>query len=75
VEVSLFQYLTYTTEKPEKNAVETYMRAYGSYQAGLEAFVSDLEQSGLKLETFVRKINSEGLPPVGSIEYFKPDFI
>lgn len=75
VEVSLFQYLTYTTEKPEKNAVETYMRAYGSYQAGLEAFVSDLERSSLKLETFVRKVNLEGILPVGSLEYFKPDFI
>jgi hypothetical protein len=67
--------LTYTTEKPEKNAVETYMRAYGSYQAGLEAFVSDLERSSLKLETFVRKVNLEGILPVGSLEYFKPDFI
>ncbi|MBL7879269.1 MAG: TraG family conjugative transposon ATPase, partial [Chryseobacterium gambrini] len=30
-EVSLEQYLTYTTEKPEKSAVEYYVQHYGSY--------------------------------------------
>jgi len=75
VENSIFQYLTYTTEKPEKAAVETYTKTYGTYQKGLEAFVSDMEKSGLPLDVFVRKINSEGLPAAGSTEYFKPDFV
>lgn len=75
VEVSLFQYLTYTTEKPEKNAVETYMKAFGSYQAGLEAFVSDLEKSGLSLNAFITRVNQDGLPTANTKEYFKPDFI
>ncbi len=60
VENSIYQYLTYTTEKPEKNAVEIYVRANGSYQKGLEAFVSDLEQSGLSLPAFVGQINQKG---------------
>lgn len=75
VEVSIFQYLAYTTEKPEKSAVETYAKAYGTYQAGLEAFVFDLTKSGQPLENFVLRINKEGLPAADSLEYFKPDFV
>jgi len=74
VENSIYQYLTYTTEKPEKAAVEIYANTYGTYQKGLVAFVSDLEKSGLPMETFVRKVNSNGSPLNSSIEYFKPDF-
>lgn len=61
VEVSLYQYLTYTTEKPEKRAVETYMKHYGSYQKGLEAFVSDLQASGKPLSNFVTAVNYGGV--------------
>lgn len=60
VEVSLQQYLTYTTEKPEKNAVEKYADHYGSYPAGLDAFVADMERSGLPLGKFVTLINKTG---------------
>lgn len=57
VEVSLKQYLTYTTEKPEKLAVECYVRALGSYPQGLDAFVSDLKRSALPLANFVVLVN------------------
>lgn len=60
VEVSIFQYLTYTTEKPEKNAVEKYVALYGNYPAALTAFVDDLKQCGLKLEAFVKQVNDTG---------------
>jgi len=59
VEVSMFQYLTFTTEKPEKTAVESYVARFGSYPAGLEAFISDLEQSGLGLAGFIKQVNAE----------------
>ncbi|RYZ42820.1 MAG: conjugal transfer protein TraG, partial [Sphingobacteriales bacterium] len=58
VEVSLFQYLCYTTEKPEKTAVETYLRLYGDFKAALEAFIADFSASGLRLEQFVERINN-----------------
>ena len=74
VEVSLFQYLAFTTEKPEKSAVETYAEHYGDYQSGLEAFVADMEKSGLALEAFVKKVNRNNAPLEISQEYFKPDF-
>ena len=57
VEVSLKQYLTYTTEKPEKTAVEYYASLYGSYPAGLDAFVSDLQSSGKSLSAFITHVN------------------
>lgn len=57
VEVSLHQYLCYTTEKPEKNAVELYVSRYGSYRAGLDGFVADLQASGLTLAKFVAQVN------------------
>lgn len=61
-EVSVEQYLTYTTEKPEKSAVEIYTRHYGTYPEGLDAFVSDLKKSGLSLGDFVTAVNQEGKP-------------
>jgi len=57
VEVSLAQYLTYTTEKPEKLAVETYVDHYGSYPKGIEMFIHDLKRSELGLPHFVGLIN------------------
>ena len=57
VEVSIFQYLCYTTEKPEKSAVESYVRQHGNYRDGLMAFVADLQLSGLQLGEFVSKVN------------------
>ena len=64
VEVSLHQYLAYTTEKPEKSAVEIYANAFGSYPKGLDAFVADMKSSGLSLGDFVTKVNMEGRPLV-----------
>lgn len=63
VETALSQYLTYTTEKPEKNAVEKYVSAYGNYPDALRAFAADLQASGLQLEAFVKQVN-EGDGPI-----------
>ena len=57
VEVSLQQYLTYTTEKPEKSAVERFTNKYGSYPEGLDAFVAALAASGLSLPAFITRVN------------------
>jgi conjugation system TraG family ATPase len=62
VEVSLHQYLTYTTEKPEKSAVEIYTWALGTYRKGLDAFVDDLRKSGLPMEQFIAAVNKNGKP-------------
>jgi conjugation system TraG family ATPase len=62
VEVSLQQYLTYTTEKPEKSAVESYTSRFGSYPDGLEAFISDFKESGISLPAFISQVNQKQQP-------------
>lgn len=57
VEVSLHQYLTYTTEKPEKSAVESYTSRFGSYPEGLDAFIRDFKDSGKSLSAFISQVN------------------
>jgi conjugation system TraG family ATPase len=60
VEVSLHQYLTYTTEKPEKSAVERYTGKYGSHEDGLDAFIADFKRSGKSLSAFITQVNLTG---------------
>ncbi|MFA6084765.1 TraG family conjugative transposon ATPase [Mucilaginibacter sp.] len=62
VEVSLQQYLTYTTEKPEKSAVESYTSRFGSYPDGLDAFISDFKESGKSLPAFISQVNQKQQP-------------
>lgn len=62
VEVSLHQYLTYTTEKPEKAAVEIYIDHYGNYEEGLDHFVADFKDSRTELNRFFSLINQLGIP-------------
>lgn len=56
-EVSLEQYLTYTTEKPEKRAVNYYLEAVGNYDQALELFVSDLKRFKDSLGNMVSLVN------------------
>ena len=42
-EVSLEQYLTYTTEKPEKSALEYYVKEYGNFDKALEIFTEQVK--------------------------------
>ena len=56
-EVSIEQYLTYTTEKPEKSAIEYYVQKYGSYDEALMKIVSDLKDFGDSLENLVSLVN------------------
>lgn len=62
VEVSIFQYLTYTTEKPEKSAVEIYVNYFGSYEKGLNAFVPEMRAINANISTFCGYINKLGVP-------------
>jgi hypothetical protein len=73
VEVSLHQYLTYTTEKPEKAAVEIYTSHYGGYESGIDRFVSDWKQSGVALDRFFALINERGVPLESKFQYQTTD--
>ena len=56
-EVSLAQYMTFTTEKPEKTAFEVYLRFYSDFELALENFLSDLKSSGRSLNQMVKEVN------------------
>ena len=62
VEVSIYQYLTFSTEKPEKSAVEVYVNHYGASHLALDNFVYDLTMSEMNLPAFVTHINQKGQP-------------
>jgi conjugation system TraG family ATPase len=62
VEVALAQYLTFTTEKPEKAAVEIYTSHFGTYPEGLDAFLADLAGSRKSLPEFITAVNQHGKP-------------
>jgi hypothetical protein len=62
VEVSLHQYLTFSTEKPEKSALEVYNEHFSSYQKALDLFIADFHTSKLSLGAFVSHINQNGQP-------------
>ena len=47
-EVSLEEYLTYTTEEPEKIKVQEYSRKYGSLRKGITALAAELRQGSAK---------------------------
>ena len=57
VEVSLAQYLSYTTEKPEKVAVGFYVAFYKSYTEAIHNFIKDLKSLNVPLNEFVQLIN------------------
>lgn len=57
VEVSRPQYYVYTTEKPEKNAVQVYADHYGNYPLALQHFLGDMDRSGQSPGEFIKHIN------------------
>ena len=56
-EVSLEQYLTYTTEKPEKIAIEYYANHCDNYDEALQLFVKDFQNLDDKMENMVGLVN------------------
>jgi conjugation system TraG family ATPase len=62
VEVAMEQYLTFSTEKPEKSAVEIYAHHYGSYPKGLDAMVANMRTLQLPLPEMVSRVNKAGTP-------------
>lgn len=58
VEVPIEEYLTYTTERSEKEALQVYLNFYEKYEEAMDIFVSDMKESGLELPAFVKKINT-----------------
>lgn len=58
VEVPLHEYLTYTTERSEREALEIYLHRYGDMETALTNLVNDQQRSGLSLPKFIKSINN-----------------
>ncbi|MDR2126799.1 MAG: DUF87 domain-containing protein [Prevotellaceae bacterium] len=56
-EVSIYEYFTYTTEKPEKDAMQVYLKVYKRFQPALEAFVNDLLNTKVEKSEFCTIVN------------------
>ena len=56
-EVSLEQYLTYTTEKPEKSALEYYVKQYGNFDKALEVFTAQVKTFEDDMGSMVSLVN------------------
>lgn len=56
VEVSPFEYFTFTTERIEKDALSYYQKIYGDYQTALEIFISDMKESKIGQGEWVRLV-------------------
>ena len=70
-EVSLFQYLAFTTEKPEKNAISIYKDVYKSYEEAIKRFIEDMLYTGLSLPKFTQLVNSLDAIPTDEIKKSK----
>ena len=64
VEVSIEQYLIFTTERSEKEAVKIYHALEGNYMKAIGRFVEDFNASGLSLGAFCKKVNQEAVMPL-----------
>lgn len=56
VEVSPYEYFTFTTERIEKDALSFYQKIYGNYQQALETFISDMKLSKVGQGQWVRLV-------------------
>lgn len=56
-EVALEQYLTYTTEKPEKSALEYYIQQYGNFDKALEIFTWQVKSFEDDMGSMVSLVN------------------
>jgi conjugation system TraG family ATPase len=57
VEVSLEEYLTYTTELSEREVLEYYLETYSDYQTAMDTLVQDFKRSKLSKLQFIQSVN------------------
>lgn len=71
-EVSIEQYLTYTTEKPEKSAIGYYFKYHPHYDSALKHFVKDFQKLEDQLGIMVGLVNLYHMPLCDNvITYYK----
>jgi conjugation system TraG family ATPase len=64
-EVSLEEYLVYTTEEPEKVKVQEYARKHGGYRAGIEKLATDIRSGAVRFMVILAMFLAGLLAPGG----------
>ena len=62
VEVPLEEYLTYTTERSEKEALAIYQRHHPDFLSALQQMCADFRHHAMDWSSFIRQINQSDLP-------------
>lgn len=57
LEVSLHEYMAFTTERPEKEAFQIYQKFYGSFIQAMDAFIADYHAFDKPLPSFIKEVN------------------
>jgi hypothetical protein len=72
-EVSIYEYFTYTTEKPEQDALQVYLKVYKDFMISLNAFVEDLIMSKVDKSDFcaIINFNTTNMYASGGISHFR----
>lgn len=61
VEVPLEEYMTYTTERSEKEAFEVYLHHYKDFRISMNSMMQDFKASKLPFSQFIKKVYETGL--------------
>ena len=69
-EVALEQYLTYTTEKPEKSALDYYIQAYGNFDKALEIFTLQVKSFEDDMGSMISLVNLYQKPITSEVLQF-----
>jgi conjugation system TraG family ATPase len=57
IELPVEQYLTFSTERVERETLEVYLDYYTGYENAMDHLVSDMKESGLSLSSFCRTVS------------------
>lgn len=59
IELPVEQYLTFSTERVERETLEKYLDSYSTYETAMDHLVADMKASGLSLSAFCKMIHKK----------------
>jgi hypothetical protein len=59
IELPVEQYLTFSTERIERETLEKYLTLYPTYESSMDNLVADMKASGLSLSAFCKMISKK----------------
>lgn len=59
IELPVEQYLTFTTERIERETLEKYLDLYPTYESSMDNLIADMKASGLSLSAFCKMVHKK----------------